>query len=240
MPRPFADWTVLPHGKLTQVDDGVLTVVGQLPMPVGDFPRRMTVVRLEDGRLVIFSAIALDENEMQALQSYGTPAFLIVPSAIHRMDAKIWKDRYPGLVVVAPAGARAKIAEVVKVDATNVDLGDPHVRFVTIPGTEASEAALVVEREDGTTLVVNDVIWNVDHRPGVRGWLLKVAGFTGDAPKIPKLVAHKAIKEKSAFQRQLELWAKLPKLRRILVSHGDMITRDPPKLLRELAARLAA
>jgi hypothetical protein len=156
------------------------------------------------------------------------------------MDAKVWKDRYPALFVVAPPGARAKIAEVVKVDATNVELGDPHVRFVTVPGTEGSEAALVVERDTGTTLVVNDVIWNVDHRPGVRGFLMKVAGFTGASPKIPALVARKAIKEKSAFQRQLELWAKLPRLRRILVSHGDMITRDPPKLLRDLAARLAA
>ena len=46
----------------------MLTVVGQLSMPVGDFPRRMSVVRLRDGRLVVFSAIALYEDEMKALE----------------------------------------------------------------------------------------------------------------------------------------------------------------------------
>jgi len=34
-------------------------------MPLMDQPRRMTVVRLNDSRLVVFSAIALDEDEMR-------------------------------------------------------------------------------------------------------------------------------------------------------------------------------
>ena len=48
---------VLPHGKLVQVDDDILTVTGEIAMPLMKFMRRMTVVRLSDGRLVIFSAI---------------------------------------------------------------------------------------------------------------------------------------------------------------------------------------
>ena len=240
MAKPFDHWTVLPNGKLTQIDQGVLTVVGQLPMPVGDFPRRMTVVRLSDGRLVIYSAIALDDDEMLALERYGMPAFLIVPNEIHRMDAKTWKRRYPKIVVIAPEGARPKVEQLVHVDAATVDFGDPNVRFVTIPGTGQHEAAVVVEREGSATLIVNDLIWNVDHRPGVRGWLLKVAGFTGPEPKIPKLVARKGIKEKNAFADQLASWARLPNLQRIVVSHGDIITREPSVVLRHLASRVAA
>ncbi len=53
MPRPFKEWTVLPHGKLSRLDDNMLTVTGDLHMPIGDFPRRMTVVRLSDARLII-------------------------------------------------------------------------------------------------------------------------------------------------------------------------------------------
>jgi hypothetical protein len=237
--KPFEQWTVLPHSKLTQVDDGLLTLVGDLPMPTGDFPRRMTVVRLADGRLVVYSAISLDDDEMKQLERYGTPAFLIVPSDIHRMDAKTWKDRYPDIVVVAPAGACDKIREVVNVDATTIDFGDTRVHFVTVPGTEKHEAALVVERADGATLVVNDVIWNVDHRRGFGGLLLRLLGFTGGGPKIPKLVALKGIKDRKAFKEQLERWAALP-LRRIIVSHGEIITGDPPTVLRGLAAKLAA
>ena len=47
MAKTLATWTVLPHGKLSQIEDNLLTVVGELPMPVGDFPRRMTVARLK-------------------------------------------------------------------------------------------------------------------------------------------------------------------------------------------------
>ncbi len=108
MPKPFTEWTVLPHGKLSRLDDNLLSVTGDLHMPVGDFPRRMTVVRLHDGRLVVYSAIALDEAEMAALEAFGEPAFLVVPNDIHRMDAKIWKDRYPRARLVAPAGCTSR------------------------------------------------------------------------------------------------------------------------------------
>ncbi|HEY4102773.1 MAG TPA: hypothetical protein VGM44_02745, partial [Polyangiaceae bacterium] len=80
MPKPFTEWTVLPHGALEQLDDRLMTVSGNIHMPLVDFPRRMTVARLDDGRLVIFSAIALDEQEMARLEAFGTPAFLVVPN----------------------------------------------------------------------------------------------------------------------------------------------------------------
>ncbi len=43
MPAPHLTWTVLPHGELTPVDEGVLTVVGKIGMPMGQLDRRMTV-----------------------------------------------------------------------------------------------------------------------------------------------------------------------------------------------------
>ena len=66
--RPFKQWKVLPHGKLSEVDANILTVTGEIHMPLTNFPRRMTVVRLNDSRLVVYNAIALDEDEMAWLQ----------------------------------------------------------------------------------------------------------------------------------------------------------------------------
>ncbi|MES1177491.1 MAG: hypothetical protein ABUL62_24425 [Myxococcales bacterium] len=240
MPKPFTEWTVLPHGKLSRLDDNLLCVTGDLHMPVGDFPRRMTVVRLHDGRLVVYSAIALDEAEMQALESFGEPAFLIVPNDIHRMDAKIWKDRYPEARVVAPAGVRKQVEEVVPVDETAPNFGDPQVKFITVPGTEEHEAALVVRTWSGTTLIVNDLIWNLDDRPGFGGWLFRVLGFTGSEPRIPTMVELREIKDKDALRGQLERWARIPGLNRIIVSHGKIVTRDAPAVLDRLAESLAA
>jgi hypothetical protein len=239
MAEPFQQWTVLPHDKMRSLDDKLVTVAGDLPMPLGAFPRRMTVVRLADRRLVIFSAVALDEGEMLQLEKFGTPSFLIIPSDIHRMDAKIWKDRYPNLRVIAPPGARAKAEEVVGVDETEPDFGDPSVSYVTVPGTEGHEAALVVDTATGTTLVICDLIWNVHHRKGFGGWLFKLFRLTSEKPQIASVVRMK-IKDKRALRDQLINWSNLDGLNRIVVSHGDIVEQDPPGVLRELARSLAA
>jgi hypothetical protein len=41
MSQPYQHWNVLPHGKLSEIDDGILTVVGQIRMPLVNLPRRM-------------------------------------------------------------------------------------------------------------------------------------------------------------------------------------------------------
>jgi hypothetical protein len=238
MTKPFTEWKVLPHGALTAVDDDILTVVGDIPMPVGNLKRRMTVVRLRDRRLVIFSAVALDEDEMRALEEFGEPAFLVVPNDHHRLDARIWKDRYPAIQVITPQGARGKVEKAVPVDATRADFGDPDVALVTVPGTHAQEAALEIRRPNGTTLVLNDIVGNIRDASGFGGWLLRLMGFAGDEPHVP-LPVKMSIDSKAALAGQLRRWAELPALKRILVSHGSTIEDDPRGALRKLAVSLA-
>jgi hypothetical protein len=239
MTKPFQQWTVLPHGKLVQVDEKILTVVGEIHMPLMDLPRRMTVVRLADAGLVVFSAIALDEDEMSALEAYGRPAVLIVPSDKHRLDAKTWKDRYPQILVVAPEGARDKVEETVQVDTVVPHFDDPNVHFVTVPGTRGREAALVVRTPNGTTLVLNDVVGNIRDAAGFGGWLLHLAGFAGKEAQVPAVVKMAVIADKNALRTQLLQWSEIDSLVRILVSHGSPIEDDPRQVLRELADSLA-
>jgi len=240
MTKPFKEWKVLPHGKLAQVDEDILTVVGKIHMPLMDLPRRMTVVRLNDASLIVFSAIALDESEMAALEEYGRPAYLIVPSDKHRLDAGIWKRRYPEIQVIAPQGSREKIEDVVPVDTTEPQFADSRVQFVTVPGTRAREAALVAQMRNGTTLVLNDILGNIRDASGFTGWLLQVVGFAGKEAQIPKVVKMAMIEDTHALRDQLLQWSLMPSLKRILVSHGSPIEDDPRRTLRELAASLGA
>jgi len=238
MTKPFQHWTVLPHGELAEIDDGLLTVVGQIKMPLTQLPRRMTVARLRNSRLAIWSAIALTESGMAKLETYGRPAFLIVPNHLHRLDAKIWKDRYPQMQVVAPAGSRNKIAEIVPVDTTAPVLDDPNVQFLTVAGTHDHEAALIVHTPAGTTLVLNDLVGNIRDASGFGGWFLRKMRFAGNTPQIPRPVRKMMIKEPSALRDQLMRWAEIDSLKRILVSHGAPIEDNPRQVLRDLAASL--
>ncbi|HEV7274859.1 MAG TPA: hypothetical protein VGN80_01065 [Devosiaceae bacterium] len=233
-----SQWNVRPHGQLTPVDDGLWVVDGEVRMPPGPLPRRMTIALLSGGELVVFSAIALAEAEMAKVEALGRPAFLVVPNGWHRLDAAGWKARYPGMVVVAPAGARAQVEEVVRVDDTSGDFGDGAVRFMPVPGT-AGEAALVVRRPAGTTLVINDLIGNVQDARGIMKLALVVMGFGGRRPQVPRAFKARAVTDAAAVAGRFREWAALPDLRRIVVSHGAIIEAEAAGVLRRLAEGLA-
>jgi len=234
MPKPFDKWTVLPHSPIEAIDDNILSVEG----PLGKFPRRMTIVRITRQRLIIHSGIALDEPEMSRIESFGKPAFYIAPSALHRMDVKPWKQRYPELIVICPPNARSKVEELVKVDTVEPDFDDPAVRYIPVAGTAQREGALIVDGPRGITLVLNDLFFNVRKQPGIAGLLFALVGVTGSEPKAPKLVLRKIADDKSALRAQLEQWAKLADLKRIIVSHGAVIEDDPRGVLMRIAASM--
>jgi hypothetical protein len=234
MPKPFDKWTVLPHTPIEIVDENILCVEG----PLGKFPRRMTIIRISGRRSIIHSGFALDESEMARVEDFGKPSFFVVPSAIHRMDVKPWKLRYPDMQVCCPPGAREKVQEIVKVDTIAPDFADPAVEFTTVDGTEQHESALIVKGAQGITLVINDIIFNVRKQPGVVGFIFGVLGVTGPEPLLPKVVMRKIVEDKSALRDQLEQWAKLD-LKRIILAHGAPIEADPRGTLRKLAVTLA-
>ena len=234
MTAPHKQWTVLPHGKLTRVTDRILTVVGDLKMPLLELPRRMTAVRTASGDLVIFSAIALDEPGMAELEAFGRPKFLVVPSERHRLDAPGYSQRYAGLTVVAPRAGLKKVSEVVPVDTSAPDFGDATIRYVEIAG----DSALEVEGVDGLTIIVNDLIGDIHGEHGLGGWLLRVMGFAGEDPQVPGPVKLTLGKHKSEVAQQFRRWAERDDLRRIMVSHGDTIEADAQGTLRTLAKSL--
>jgi hypothetical protein len=240
MNKALDHWKVLPHETLEELDDGLLTAAGEIPMPLGHFPRRMTVARLRGGRTVVFSAIALDEPEMARIEAMGRPSFMIVPSAHHRLDARIWKERYPDIRVLAPQGAREAVSEVAPVDATEDVLDDPEVHFIAMPGTEARDAAMTVRREGGLTVVCNDMIGNVAHPHGLGAAIMgRLLGFGVKEPEVPRPIKA-MISDREALARQFRAWAEDPELKRLVVSHGDVIGTDPRGVLTALAEKLAA
>jgi hypothetical protein len=227
-------WRIRPHGQLEPVTASVFTVTGSLRMPLTTLERRMTVVKLADGRLVIYSAIALAEQRMRELEALGTPAFLVVPSHLHRLDIAAWKERYPDARVAAPSGSRAKVERVVRVDTTSPDFGTNAVRFVELPGTTGREAALEVEDEGTLTLVLNDIVGNL---PPDHGLVLRAMGFAGNRPRIPRAVKRALVKDPAALRACFERWAQLP-VRRLLVSHGAPVHEHADQVLLELARSL--
>jgi hypothetical protein len=124
------------------------------------------------------------------------------------------------------------------VDTVAPRFNDPNVQFVTVPGTRGREAALVVRTPKGTTLVLNDVVGNIQDAAGFGGWLLHLAGFAGKEAQVPAVVKMAVIEDAKALRTQLLQWSDIGTLVRILVSHGSPIEENPRRVLRELAESL--
>jgi hypothetical protein len=235
MPSANATWKVLPHGPIEKLSDRLWRVEGELEA----LKRVMTIAKRGDGTLVIHNAIALGDAEMAEVDAWGKVAFLIVPNGYHRLDSKVFAERYPDARVLCPAGATKRVQQVVAVAGDYEALpADPHVELVTLDGTKQREGAMIVRGEDGTSLVLNDAVFNMPHGTGFTGFVFRrITGSTG-GPRVSRLLKWLVLADKPAFRAHLERLAALPDLRRIVVSHHETIVDDAAGTLARVAAAL--
>jgi len=127
----------------------------------------------------------------------------------------------------------------VPVDLVLDQLKDADASFLTVAGTANRDSALVVQRPGGTSLIVNDSIAHVANPQGPGAWLMaRLFGFGASQSAIPRPIRSKMISDPSALAAQLEKWASIPGLQRIIPSHGEIIDQQPAAELLRLAQTL--
>jgi hypothetical protein len=234
-PRP---WIVTPHGPLTRVEDNLWTVDSVVPgIPGGNFPRRMTAVRLADGAVLLHNAVPVDDPTWRRIADLGPIAFLLLPSPFHCIDAHALAGR-TGARVICPAASRPAVERVVRVDGDFSALpDDPTVRMEPLEGTSNGEGFLVVKSGERLSYVVCDSVLNVRHLPGFWGLVWRALRFTGPPGPSP-LWRKRVIRDAGAVRRSLERLADRPGVTRLVPSHGDIFEGDVTRLLRGAAARI--
>lgn len=233
---------VLPHSSITELAAGLWHVTGVL----GPTPREMVIYRLSDGSLLIHSAIALDDLGLAHLESLGTLKIMIVPNRIHRIDAGIYKRRYPELVVVAPAVAKPYVEEVVPVDAIAEELLPEYGIVCHLPaGVRPQELAYELPLAIGKALVFTDILFNLTdayleaYAPRSK-CLLRWLG-AGNHFGITALGQRFFMTDKAAYRLWLQSLADtVSSLRVISVAHGEPIINNCSEQLRAAANRLAS
>lgn len=233
--KAHVTWNVLSHGPLLKLAENLRRVEGTLlDMDLG---RVMTLVKRADGSVVVHNAIALHIEEMDEIDAWGPVKWLIVPNGYHRLDARIFKDRYPAARVICPAGARAKVEEVVPVDETyDTFVPDEAVQLVHLEGVKKREGVMIVRSSDGVTLVLNDAVFNLPHKKGLTGFLFRHLTQSTGGPRVSRVVRWFVVDDERAFRAHLERLAETPHLVRLIVSHKDMVTVNPGGALRQAAS----
>lgn len=239
---------VLSHGAIEELAPNLWHITGTLPSYTM-VPREMVLYKLTDGNLLIHSAIALNEPEMLKLESLGKPKILIVPNRIHRLDAALYKQRYPQLIVVCPAAAKPYVEQEVIVDGIAEEILPAYGITCHEPaGIRPQELVYELPLPAGKALIFTDILFNLNksyfqqNLPTgnfVFQWLgtsaIGSSGFFG----ITGLGRQFFMTDRHAYRQWLESLAdRIPNLQVISVAHGNPIVADCDDRLREAAARL--
>jgi len=240
MAKPTSEWVVRPHGPLEKLTENLWRVEGTLPGM--SLRRNMAIARMTDGLLVINSAIALEEPLMREIEAWGRPAFLVIPNRYHRLDLPAFKRRYPELRVLVPRGVRATVERVQRADGTFEDFpSNETVILSALDGIGDQEGVMTVESEDGITLILGDVVFNVDMKTDFVGRLFATLAGSAPGPRVHRLFKLLVVKDRALLRRQLERLAETPRLKRLIVAHEKLTTGGPDAaaVLRKAATYLA-
>jgi hypothetical protein len=131
-----------------------------------DFKRNVTLLRLDDGRLVIHSTAPFTEKDITAIRKFGEPTWLMDATLMHDTFTKEGRAALSDLPYLAPSGlAEAGGVQAQPLDSPPADWAG-EIDVLKIEGTKKKEHALFHHRS--RTLVVADLFFSFP--PETRGW----------------------------------------------------------------------
>ena len=221
---------IFPHGSLNQVAPNAWQVEGSQSFPL---KRNMTVYRLTDGRLVLYSVVALDDAGMVALEALGKPWLMIVPGS-HTLDARFYKERYPQLLIAHEGELPPSLAGIA-IDGTPGELlAGTGIEIMHAAGMKRPELTLLLPGENGKALVTCDILGrNGPRQSGVRGRILEVLGPPGGFFGVARIVKFRQVSDKRALRGWIAALAERGDITTVLGSHGPPLTSDVVAALRQ-------
>jgi hypothetical protein len=214
------------------VDSGPLHVAGMIPLPV-----RMTVIRLQDGGILLHSPTRYDAALHKSLKEIGSIRHIIAPNSAHWTFVKEWMTYSPTALAWAAPGLRQRR----QVRKANIlwhdDLGSssgalwaPEIEQTEVAGIGGFREVCFFHRSSGS-LIVTDIIQHLETRK-MSPFMRLFATLVGARKRAPiylrAIVKLKGEPARIAARRMMELEPK-----RIILSHGAVIDRDVPAKLRE-------
>ncbi|HTV22571.1 MAG TPA: DUF4336 domain-containing protein [Polyangiaceae bacterium] len=184
---------------------------------------RTTVVRLDDGGLLLHTPAPPSEALAEQLRVLGAVRWLVVPNCWHHLGAPAAAARYPEAKVVSPQSALAHNAAL-KLDLNIHEpaFGEQVPEFEALPleGVPFLDETVLYHRPTQTLLGADIVCW-----AGARDhWTWRCgARLTGcyERVRVPP-DARKKIADEAAAARSLHAMLERP-ARRLIIGHGEVI-----------------
>lgn len=128
------------------------------------FRRRMTLLKLKSGGLVVHSAIQLRNEDYAQIDALGKVEYIVVPNAFHHSDVHHFATRYPHAKVFAPKAAVEKVRKSCEVHGVLPEAWSPKLReeigCIEFDGTRGLSENVFFHRPT-KTLLVTDLVFNM-------------------------------------------------------------------------------
>jgi hypothetical protein len=191
----------------------------------------MTVLRLPDGGLLLYSPVKLTPDRRAAVEALGPVAHLYVPNLVHHSWIGDWAAAFPAARLHAPPGLGKKRREL-RIDRVQGEAPEPAfagcIDELRVEGCRLGETALLYR--PARTLVVADLVHNVG-RPA-HGWTATYSRMMGfyDRVALSRALRWTAFSDRGAARRSLDELLAHP-FERLVVGHGLPVADHGPEAM---------
>ncbi len=199
---------------------------------------RTSVIRLEDGRLLVHSPAPPSEGLVKQLRELGEVSWLVVPNCFHHLGTPATAAAFADAKVLGPKSAAARNPELridVDIHEPTFAAAVPELALFPLAGVPFLDETLLYHRPT-ETLFGADVVMRADeHDHWSWRFAARIMGCFKRVRVPPDVRKH--IADKEAASRSLQALQALP-IQRLVVAHGAVIEEAPLAQLVE-AWRLA-
>ncbi len=189
------------------------------------YSTRMIIVRLPDGKLWVWSPIALDDELRIEVEALGVMAHLVSPNKIHYLFLQVWGDAFRDALLWGPASTIAKCKGLNFESALSENApkswGDV-IEIFHFTGSPAMDE-LVFFHAPSSTAILADLSENFSHEFVTeywKGWQVWGAKFWGILEgKAPLEWRSSFFKKKAARAARDRLLARDPT--QVIMAHGQ-------------------
>lgn len=212
-------------GPLVAVADGLWTVEMPLRAMGAEVGARMTVIRLKDRRLLLYSPVAMTEPLRHDLAALGEVAAILCPNARHHLFAAEARVAFPAAKLYGPAELQPKRRDL-KFDGYLTNVPPPAWEDAALPsrvqGSSLHETVLF--HPPSGTLLLADLLQNLTHPQDTITRLYLWAGGLGAEPGVHRFVRWGFGNREEARQgiRRILKW----EIQRIVPCHGEIVEID--------------
>lgn len=206
-----------PFAEGVWIDTAPVRILG---MPLS---ATMTVLRLRDGSLLLYSPVAMTPERRAAVEALGPVAHLYSPNTFHHLRIGEWAAAFPSARLHAPRGLARKRPDL-RIDRFHDSAPEPAfeglIDELRIEGFRLEESVLVYR--PARVLLVADLVHNIG-RPR-HAWAQIYTRMMGcyDRVAVSRMIRWTSFPDRAATRRSLDLVLAQP-FDSIIVGHGDPV-----------------